>query len=610
MVEYPNLNGRVVAADGETTGLSWQRDKLFGVAIAFRSETGALESEYFDLRKGNNLIWARHAFASVKLWINHNIKFDAHFFRETGIEFPMGRLACTMIREAIIEENKYEYGLDAVAFKYLQRHKEEIWVELARLFGGKPDKDTQIRNLPRAPESVVAKYAKIDAELAYLIWEEQEKIIESDNLHQVNRLEHDLLPVVIGMERRGVRVDIPAAEEAHRKMGEIIYDLQNKLEEIARRPMNVNSGPQVKDLLGCHQKEDGNWHLKDGTKLEKTEKGAASLDSVKLQQCTLPEAQMIVDLRGYIKARDVFIGKYILQMNHKGYVYANINQTRTEDGNGIYTGRLSITEPALQQIHKRNKKMAAIVRACFVPDEGDDWLCYDWSQMDFRIFAQYLNDYRINEMYAQDDKTDFHSLIASLTGLPRDRDQKTGGANAKQINLACVFGMGAGELAKQCGLPYSLHPSGRYLVAGPEAKALFAKYHDNIKGVRKLQNSVESVAKSRGYILTPVGRHIRFPDGDGAHKAAGLLYQSTAADCMKVKMIEVDKLLKQSGEAELMVVVHDEFDISARRDRRKELSEEIRNVLQKFDGVDTPIKFRIPIRADLGIGENWWAASK
>lgn len=609
---FPNLDGRVVALDTESTGLSFIHDKLFALSIAFRGENNKLESYYFDLRRGQALQWAQLAFKNVKTVFGHYFKHDMAFCREAKILIPRARVDCTMIREFLIDENKYTYSLDDLGMKYFERKKLDIWPELAAMFGGKPDKETQAPNLWRAPFELVEKYALIDASLCFEIYEVQEPILIREDLGRIHKVERELLPVVVDMERGGVPTDPKRARIASNDMTKIIYTKQKELNVIAGYEVNANSPPQTKKLLGVHQRDDGHWYTADNLKLEKTATGAASLDQVRLQQCTLPAAQLIADLRGFIKARDTFLNTYILEKSHNGIIHASINQTRTEDGNGIYTGRLSISDPALQQIHKRNKALAAIVRACFIPDDDCDWVCFDWSQKDFRVFAHFLNDVRINEAYATDANMDFHALVSGITGLPRDRDQKTGGANAKQVNLACVFGMGPGELAKQCNLPYTVSKAG-YLVAGAQAKEMFAKYHNAIPGVRKLQNSVESVAKKRGYIRTMLGRRVRFPNGRGAHKAAGLLYQTTAADAMKVKLVELHKLIEDTSDwpSRLMVCVHDEFDVSVDKSAQgSEWYDEMRHLLERFDGNLTPMKYRIPIRADFGSGPNWWEASK
>jgi DNA polymerase-1 len=286
-------------------------------------------------------------------------------------------------------------------------------------------------------------------------------------------------------------------------------------------------------------------------------------------------------------------------------VHASINQTKTEFDAGTITGRFSVTEPALQQIHARDKRLAEIVRSLFLADPGQKWGSYDYSQIDFRCFAHYVKDPAMLDQYALDPGVDFHKLVANLVGVPRNRDEKTGGANAKQINLAMVFGMGQGALAREMGLPYTLDKRG-YYKAGEEAQAVFDKYHKTIPGVQQLRDQVEAVAKKRGYILTPLGRKLRFPDGEGAHKAAGLLFQGAAADIIKYKMIEMYDMFKGT-DSRLMLTVHDECCVSMGSFAN---DAHILELLQRFDGDITPMKFRVPIMCKSGIGEDWFDASK
>jgi DNA polymerase-1 len=559
--------------------------------------------------------------------------------RESRIHLDPRRVHCTLVRETILDEDQFEYSLDRLSRKYLNRGKEDIWPELARLFGGAPDKDSQIENLQRAPTALVARYANVDSLNALQIHEKQEPLIEKEDLQRIAALEQAVMREVIDMEAGGVPANLPAAEQASKHLGREVVRLQKILDKMTGvKGFNSNSSQQVKKLLGVHQDENGLWWTRDMVKLEATESGkSGSLKGDKLYQCALPEAAVIADLRSMIKAKDLFIDKYILQMSHKGIVHASINQTKTEEGDGTYVGRFSITEPALQQIHKRNKKMAAIVRACFVPDPDCDWGCYDWSQKDFRVFGHYVNDPKINAIFAANPKADFHTTTANITGLPRDRDQKTGGANAKQMNLGLIFGMSAGRMAKEMMLPYTMRGQCRnrkcglagvntqrspctecgnkvelYFEAGEEAQALFAKYHANIPGADKLKKKVSSIAKSRGYITTQLGRRIRFPDRNMAYKAAGVLFQSQAAESMKVKIVELGEYQRSlpKGTMRLMVVVHDEYDNSLRKGRDPKVDGEIKHILERFDGDITPLQYRIPILSDFGIGPNWWEASK
>lgn len=634
---FPNstllLSRPVLAGDTETTGLQWWRDRPFGISLAWREDNGELTNWYGDFREPGVLKWVRDHLPKVRLWVNHNLKFDYHMLREIGVVVPPDRISCTMIRECILDEDQFTYNLDDVAWRHFQEHKEDIWGDLAAQFGGEATKDAQIQNLPRADPALVARYANVDTQLALRIWEHQQKQIAEQGLEAIDQLERELLGVVIDMEHGGVRVDLERAAAAKDQLDAMIKSEQKKLDGLAGYAVNANSPIQVKKLLRVHQDDTGTWRTGDGVLLEPTESGkSGSLKTDKLYQSTMPEAALVADIRSMIKARDTFLGKYILTMSHNGYIHANINQTRTEEGDGTYTGRFSITEPALQQIHKRNKKMALVVRSCFIPDGGCEWGCFDWSQKDFRVFGHYVNDPTINAIYKDNPAADFHRVTSDLTGLPRDRDQKTGGANAKQMNLGLIFGMSAGRMAKEMNLPFFKQGTCRkcrtvtrqarcpacansvdlFYVAGPEALALFAKYHNAIPGASRLKASVASVAKSRGYIKTQLGRRLRFANPNHAYKAAGILFQAAAAESMKVKMIEVARYFRENrGLGRFKLVVHDEYDVSLALDRDRAHDGRIKTILETFDGTGQyPLKYRVPILSDYGVGPNWFEASK
>jgi DNA polymerase-1 len=609
MIFLPDLSlYPVVAVDTETTGLKWFKDEVFGVSFAWDDGT-QLRSIYVDIRDPTNRRWVADQLPRLRKIVGFHAKFDQHFLREAGFHWSVPVFEDGMIIEALINEHRHSYSLDSICRDRIGRGKEEPWERLAKIYGGPATKEAQIKNLQHAPSNIVSEYARADAELHYLLWQGQQKEIERQDLRSIVDFEHRLLEVIIDMERNGVRVDLDAAAKASDYLYQETIKERQELNDLAGWDVNVNSNPQVHRIVQPRKDERGNWQAKDGTPLEETEGGNASVKTAALYNMKFREAQLIASIRGMIKAREVFIDKYILEGHDDGYIHASINQTKTEgEGDiiaGTTTGRISITDPALQQIHKRDKKMAAIVRSCFLPDPGHVWGSFDWAQQDFRMFTHYVNEPKLLEAYEADPKTDYHSLVAELLSVPRNRDSKTGGANAKQLNLAMVFSMGKGRLCREMGLPYYVDDNG-YLKPGPEGLALFEKYHATIPGVEKLQENVEKVAKNRGYILTPLRRRLHFPNGHGAYKAAGLLYQAACADALKLKMVEMYERLRGT-ESRLMLTVHDEQDVSMAGDVS---CEQIVELLQRFDGERTPMKFRVPIVCEGGTGVNWWEASK
>lgn len=613
----------VLCVDVETTGKHWWKDEVFGVSVA-GVWNGRILAAYSDTRKfpaamqrlRDELSWA-------KILVNHNIKFDWHMLMNEGVRFP-ARVECTMVREALLDEHRLTYDLDSVARDRagVRKHS-EIYPKLAELFGGKPTRSAQIGNLHRAPASMVAPYANGDTVAALKVWLRQEPVIESSGLRRVHEVEMRLLPVLLRMERRGVRVDVATAERVAQEIGRKAVVLQRELDSLAGFPVNPNPSGSIKRLFEPEKvmQTDENgvethyWRLNDGTVAESTDAGGPSIDADCLRRMKHPAAPMILTLRKMLKAKGTFIEGHILGHQQNGRVHANFNQTKSDNGLGTGTGRLSVNEPALQQIPARDKEMAAMVRPIFLPEEGHEWVCNDWAQMDFRVFAHYVNDPKINAIYAANPDADFHQSAADLTGLPRS-PRFAGDPNAKAINLGMVFGMGEGRMAQEMGLPSSVasyrNRAGQvvtWVKAGEEALAVFNKYHEAIPGVKSLLTNASAVAKTRGYVMTALGRHIRFPGGRFTHKAGGLIFQGTAADCLKLKLVELDDYLESYGRgAALLLNVHDEFDNSVPVGAA-DIQAEISKLVTAF-GPGDQIPLRVPVRTDQGVGPNWWEASK
>lgn len=597
-----------LAIDTETTGLKWWTDKLFGISIAIPGFAG-----YWDVRTNPRVIdWLNDLVREqrVGIWTNHNIKFDYHFLREAGVVLPPDRLDCTMIRAALINEHEPTYALDFLARKYCKMQKDdEIYEELAKLFGGRATRNAQMPNIHRAPEQVVAKYAIQDAVVALALDEWQAGEIDRQDLYKVHALERELLPVIIDMETEGVRVDVEQAEVAIRGLTKRVDDTQRHLNILAGFEVNPNPSGSIAQLFQPKLGEDNEWYLVDGTRAGKTEGGKASIDADCLRRMKHPAAKMILDLRKMLKTRDTFLKGHILGHEHDGIIHCNYNQTKNDVEAGTGTGRLSITNPALQQIPSRDVAIKSLVRPIFKPDYGADWMGLDWSQFEFRVANHYGQVPAIMEAYRQNPDLDFHQLVSDMTGIPRNA-QYAGGPSSKAINLGLAFNMGSGRLAQECGLPYTEEegPNGNiYLKAGPEALALFEKYHTANPGMRNNQIKASNIAKERGYVHSIMGRHIRFPGGQFVHKASGLIYQATSADCMKVKMIEIHRKLRETGWGRLLLSVHDELGISLDTDS-KEHAEELARIYTTFDGVECPIKLRIPITCDWGLGGDWFEA--
>jgi DNA polymerase-1 len=410
----------------------------------------------------------------------------------------------------------------------------------------------------------------------------------------------------------GVRVNLEAAHAAIPALDAKEIELQKKVDELAGRKFNVNSTPQIREVFKPEKVNAFQYKLVDGTLVGPTKgnKGP-SIDAKALQGMVHPLAKEILALRKTIKLRDTFIrGHVIGSADERGYVHTSFNQTRNDADAGTVTGRLSSTDPALQQITKRDKENAAILRAMFLPDEGDEWLCDDYSQVDFRCAAHLINDPNIIRAYLEDPSMDYHQIVSDMTGIPRNAPY-AGAPYAKQINLGLSFGAGAGKICFMMGMPYEVvERKGKMVyVPGDEGKRVFELYHQKLPGTKTFTKHAEAVAKETGFVKTQIGRRLRFPGRRDCHKAAGLLFQAYAADLHKVGLVRTDSLIRSSKiPARLMLSVHDEMGISSPRD--DSIQSQITEVYCDFNRDTSPIKMRVPITASGKFGINWWEASK
>lgn len=610
--EYP-----YVAIDVETYGLNWwdKNHGIFGIAISLPDG----KDRYFDIRRQpEGVEWLRSQ--RPRKIVNHNVKFDLHMLHSLGVMFDPKLCECTMIRAGLIDEHLLSYSLDNLSRMYLKEKKiDDIYEKLAEIYGGPATRAKQIVNLHKAPPEIVAPYAKKDTRLALDLWLWQEEEIKRQDIRKIVDFEQRLFPVVYDMERRGVRIDENLANMSVDKLTVEIDQTKRELKEAAGFECNPNPSGDIHKLFDPKQDETGKWVAIDGTPLPTTPAGKASITTEVLRNMKHPAAGLIVKTRKLQRCRDTFLKGHVLGHAHNGILHPNINQVKGSEG-GTSTGRFSYTRPALQQIPARDKEIAAIMRPIFIPDDGALWGCWDYEQFEFRMFSHYVNNPDIIQLYAENPMLDYHQMVADLTGLPRNAPV-SGGANAKQLNLAMIYDMGEASIARMLDLPLENEPRSfidsrgnevSYYKAGEEAKAVIAKYHEAIPGVTDLYNRVKSVGKTRGYVVSIAGRRMRYPGGRGLNKAKAILCQGSSADCMKQKMIEIhDYFTAEEPACRMYLSVHDEINLGIPKNhpRLREVIRTVKHILENYDGVTTPFGLRVPIKTDFGIGYNWAQAS-
>lgn len=597
------------AYDTETTGLVYPIDRAFGISIS----TPDGKDYYWDIRRQPKVIdWLNDQMLLFRgRVICHNAKFDYMMSHNAGIKLPINQLDDTATRAVLINEHLNSYDLDSLSKKYTNKEKlTGVYEELAGIFGGAATKKVQMRNISDAPVEVVAPYAKADTRATLELWNWQEEEIERQGIHDIVEFERGLMPTFIRANMRGVRVDLDAAEQAMAKITPQIEEAQAKLSQAAGWDINVNSASQIKKMFNPKQGPDGEWYVGE-ERIGKTASGAPSLKAEFLREMSDPRAMLIVDIRSMLKTRDTFLGKHILEHAHGDRVYPNINQNKGEDG-GTGTGRLSYTDPALQQIPSRNKLVAAIVKACFLPEEGHDWVDADQSSFEVRSFAHLINDQALIQAYRADPETDMHQYVADLTGLVRNATY-SGEPNSKQLNLSMIFNSGNGAIADKMGLPWeweSFLPRGKadkpenyvwYKKAGPEAMAVINKYHRTLPGVKRLAEKAKRVAEDRGFLFTSTGRRLRFPRGYKSYKASGLLIQATAADENK----RCWKVIEETMEyGHLILNTHDSYSMSIEKGKCEQQARAVKSAIENSSS------WRVPLVLEVNHpGANWWEST-
>jgi len=333
---------------------------------------------------------------------------------------------------------------------------------------------------------------------------------------------------------------------------------------------------------------------------DQTATGAPSFTKNFLSQHPNEIAQAIAQAREINKAHTTFIDT-ILEHEHKGRIHADINQIRSDDG-GTVTGRFSYSNPNLQQIPARSKKIGPLIRSLFLPEENCVWGAFDYSQQEPRIVVHYaalsqlqgVSD--IVDAYREGD-ADFHQAVAEMADINRK--------DAKTINLGLMYGMGKNKLMAELGL----------LVE--QAEKLLKKYHERAPFVKQLIDAVSRRAQERGRIRTIGGRICHFdlwePASFGIHKplphadalsehgpgikraftykALNKLIQGSAADMTKIAMVK----LYREGIIP-MIQIHDELDVSVENPKQAQKIIEI---------MEEAVKLEVPNKVDYEKGQSW-----
>ena len=603
---FPNLSeAKEIAIDLETCdpnmeslGPGWPRNDGFivGYAIAVDGWAG-----YFPVAHagGGNLDkrlverWVKDVLATPADKIMHNAAYDLGWLRATGFEVN-GTIYDTMLAAPLLDENRFAYSLNSLGFDYLKEIKSEQGLkESASDFGVHPKKE-----LWKLPAMHVGDYAEQDAALTLKLWHHFKALLARDEVESIFNLETEVLPVLVDITLKGINFD-RAKCEAHMR------DMRKKEAEILAF-LKSQAGMQV-DIWAAQSIAAAFDRL--GVQYPKTAAGAPSFTKSFLDTHEHPMAKMILEARELNKTHGTFLEPYLKHSAKDGRIHTHFNQMRNEDG-GTVTGRLSASNPNLQQVPARHEIIGPMVRGLFLPEDGDMWAANDFSSQEPRLLVHYATllglpgAEKMAQAYRDNPDTDFHQMVADMAGIKRKA--------AKTIGLGLMYGMGKAKLAQQLDLPVD------------EASDLIGTFHSKVPF---LKGTVDAVMKriehpsSGGSIRTLLGRKCRFPlwepmewgvnkalpheqaviaygsriKRSGTYKGLNRLIQGSAADQTKAGMVALHK-----AGLNLLLQVHDEVALSV---RNKEEAREAANLMA------TAVNLEVPSRVDVETGPSWGSAA-
>ncbi|EMX8468867.1 DNA polymerase I [Serratia marcescens] len=575
----------VFAFDTETDGLDTLTANLIGLSFAIAPGEAAylpVAHDYLDAPAQLDRAYVLKALKPLledekALKVGQNLKFDMSLLARYGIEMR-GIAYDTMLESYVLDSVGGRHDMDSLADRYLG-HKTITFEEIA----GKGKNQltfNQIALEQAAPYA--AEDADVTLQLHLAMWPQLKQSAEL--LTVFNEIEMPLLPVLSHIERTGVLID-PAILSAHsQELAKRLAELEAQAHELAAEPFNLASTKQLQAILYEKQKLPV---------LKKTPGGAPSTNEEVLAELALdyPLPKVILEYRGLAKLKTTYTDKLPLMINPvSGRVHTSYHQAVTA------TGRLSSSDPNLQNIPVRNEEGRRI-RQAFIAPEGYRIVAADYSQIELRIMAHLSQDKGLLKAFAEGK--DIHRATASeVFGVPLDKVTGEQRRSAKAINFGLIYGMSAFGLARQLGIPRG------------EAQRYMDLYFERYPGVLDYMERTRQQASEQGYVSTLDGRRLYLPDvrssnamrRKAAERAAiNAPMQGTAADIIKRAMIEVDAWLQGQEKPLVRAImqVHDELVFEVHESVIDEASQRIRQLMEGS------MTLAVPLKVDVGVGMNW-----
>jgi len=575
------LGQKAVCFDTETTSLNEFEAELIGMSFSYRKGL----AYYVPIPENREEALAvldifKPFFESEEvLKIAHNFKFDYKILAQYGVEIR-GELFDTMIAHYLLNPDG-RHGMDYLSEIYLKYQP----ISIESLIGKKGKNQKTLREVSLETQT---DYAAEDADVTFQLYEVFSPQLKKENLEELfHKVEMPLMKILAKMELAGISLDTDWLSRESVDLENDLKELEQKIFELSGEEFNMNSPKQLGEILFEKLKLD--------PKAKKTKTGQYSTSEEVLQKLAYKHEiiQHILKYRTYQKLKSTYVDALPSEIEPKdNRVHTTFSQTTAA------TGRLSSLNPNLQNIPIRTARGQQI-RGAFVAEEGKKIISADYSQIELRLIAELSGE--DNMIKAFQNGEDIHASTASkLFKIPLDQVDKTQRSQAKTVNFGIIYGQGAFALAEQTGLSRT------------EAKQMIDSYYENYPKLKIFMTEQVEKARKNGFVETILGRKRHLKDinsnnfvvrGHAERNAVNAPIQGSAADVIKIAMIDIDRALSEGGfKTKMLLQVHDEllFEVP------EEEIEPIKVLIK--EKMESAVKTKVPLIVEVGVGNNWLEA--
>jgi DNA polymerase-1 len=570
-----------LSLDTETTNVEAMRAKLVGMSFAVKEHEAfyvAVPQDQEEAQKIVNIFKPLYEDSKITK-IGQNIKYDMLVLSKYGVEVQ-GPIFDTMIAHYILKPELY-HNMDYLAETYLKYKT----IHIEELIGERGKKQ---KNMADLLPSQIYEYASEDADITLQLKNILEKELEKADMTELAyNIEMPLIPVLVSMEKTGVRIDTNGLNEVAKQYKEKLHNLEVEVCELAGESFNIASPKQVGHIL--FEK------LKLSTKQKKTKSGSYSTSESVLEEIKSkhPIVGKILTFRKLSKLLGTYITALPELINPEtGHIHTSFNQAVTA------TGRLSSSNPNLQNIPIREDEGKEI-RKAFIPDEGCLFFSADYSQIELRVMAHLSEDVNMIEAFRSD--SDIHAATAAKV-FKKNIEEVTRSerSKAKTANFGIIYGISAFGLAERMDVKRS------------EAKELIDEYFITYPKVKEYMDKSIAVAREKGYTETIFKRRCYLPDilshnatvrGYAERNAINSPIQGSAADLVKIAMIRIYRRFQEEGlRSQMIIQVHDELNFNVYPEEKERVQQIV------IEEMEHACKMHVPLKADYGWGANWLEA--